>query len=73
MFFQNLSDPNVLLQLQQLQRLLNRSGEVKTEGQVHFDKKLLDFDYGDEEEEVNPSPKPVVEPSVARYNLFQTT
>ncbi|XP_044760974.1 SR-related and CTD-associated factor 4-like isoform X2 [Coccinella septempunctata] len=61
----NLSDPNVLLQLQQLQRLLNRSGgDAKSESQVHFDKKLLDFDYGDEEEEVNPSPKPVVDPSV---------
>lgn len=32
---------------------------VKAEGQpIHFDRKLLDFDYGeDEEEQQNPSPK----------------
>lgn len=37
--------------------------QPKADGQnVHFDKKLLDFDYGSDEEEsqpVNPSPKPV--------------
>lgn len=26
--------------------------------EVHFDKKLLDFDYGEDEDEVNPSPRP---------------
>lgn len=55
------ADPNVLAQLQQLQRLLHRSGDssTKNEGQpVHFDRKLLDFDYGDEEEDqTNPSPR----------------
>lgn len=52
----NLADPNVLLQLQQLQRLMTR-GESKQDGPVHFDKKLLDFDYGDDEDDANSSPK----------------
>lgn len=54
------TDPNVLAHLQQLHRLLVRGGDsAKAEGQpVHFDRKLLDFDYGeDEEEPQNPSPK----------------
>lgn len=56
-------DQNTLAQLQQLHKLLLRQGgdpAVKTEGQpVHFDRKLLDFDYGDDEDEdpSNPSPK----------------
>ncbi|KAK9884912.1 hypothetical protein WA026_009150 [Henosepilachna vigintioctopunctata] len=66
----NLTDPNVLLQLQQLQRLITRSGESKSDSQVHFDKKLLDFDYDDEEEEVNPSPKPPVQNDNAVANLL---
>lgn len=67
------ADPNVLAHLQQLHRLLVRSGDSsKVEGQpVHFDRKLLDFDYGeDEEEPQNPSPKVVInnapQDSVAR-------
>lgn len=55
------ADPNVLAQLQQLHRLLVTRGDSsnKIEGQpVHFDRKLLDFDYGDDEEEpTNPSPQ----------------
>lgn len=56
---QNLADP-VLQQLQHLQRLLSKGADAATvrADQVHFDKKLLDFDYGDDEEEVNPSPRP---------------
>lgn len=68
LYFQNMllnADPNVLAHLQQLHRLLVRgsggSGDTsaKSEGPpVHFDRKLLDFDYGeDEEEPQNPSPK----------------
>uniref|UniRef100_A0AAR5Q4I9 RRM domain-containing protein n=1 Tax=Dendroctonus ponderosae TaxID=77166 RepID=A0AAR5Q4I9_DENPD len=55
----NLTDP-VLQQLQHLQRLLSKGADAATvrAEQVHFDKKLLDFDYGDDEEEVNPSPRP---------------
>lgn len=56
--FQNFTDPNVLQQLQQLQRLLTKNTEVIRTEPVHFDKKLLDFDYGDDDEEVNPSPRP---------------
>lgn len=54
------ADPNVLAHLQQLHRLIVRDN-AKAEGQpVHFDRKLLDFDYGeDEEEPQNPSPKVV--------------
>ncbi|XP_060525913.1 SR-related and CTD-associated factor 4 [Cylas formicarius] len=55
----NLTEP-VIQQLQQLQRLLAKTADAggRSEQQVHFDKKLLDFDYGDDEEEVNPSPRP---------------
>ncbi|KAJ3640855.1 hypothetical protein Zmor_027391 [Zophobas morio] len=55
----NLSDPNVLVQLQQLQRLLTRGGEAasKSDSQVHFDRKLLDFDYGEDDDEAHSSPK----------------
>lgn len=57
------ADPNVLAHLQQLHRLLVRGAadSGKGEGQpVHFDRKLLDYDYGeDEEEPQNPSPKVV--------------
>ncbi|KAK4883606.1 hypothetical protein RN001_006925 [Aquatica leii] len=59
------ADPNALAHLQQLHKLLQRQEadpSVKTSsGQsVRFDRKLLDFDYGDDEDEdhVNPSPKP---------------
>ncbi|XP_071439478.1 uncharacterized protein, partial [Hetaerina americana] len=49
-------DPNVIQQLQQLQQLLlkqqNQHAEAReAEDQVKFDKKLLDFDYGEEEDE----------------------
>ncbi|XP_017775354.1 PREDICTED: splicing factor, arginine/serine-rich 15 isoform X2 [Nicrophorus vespilloides] len=61
----NALDPNTLVQLQQLHRLVLRQqqqqGEAgKQEGQVHFDRKLLDFDYGSDEDDdpTNPSPKP---------------
>uniref|UniRef100_A0A6P7FT53 Uncharacterized protein LOC114333801 isoform X1 n=1 Tax=Diabrotica virgifera virgifera TaxID=50390 RepID=A0A6P7FT53_DIAVI len=55
----NLADPSVLQQLQQLQRLISKNVEnsVRTEP-VHFDKKLLDFDYGDDDDDVHPSPRP---------------
>lgn len=43
-------------QLQQLQRLLTKNTEPRAE--PVFDKKLLDFDYGDDDDEVNPSPRP---------------
>lgn len=69
-FFQNLTDPNVLQQLQQLQRLLTKNTEVSRAEPVHFDKKLLDFDYGDDDDEVNPSPRPQqpsANDSVSRY------
>lgn len=67
------ADPNVLAQLQQLHRLLVRGdsgSKADGSGPVHFDRKLLDFDYGeDEEEATNPSPKVALNPndSVARY------
>lgn len=55
------ADPSVLAHLQQLHRLLVRGGDSgKGEGgqPVHFDRKLLDYDYGEDEEETqNPSPK----------------
>ncbi|KAF7268806.1 hypothetical protein GWI33_018153 [Rhynchophorus ferrugineus] len=54
----NLTEP-VLHQLQQLQRLLKKSADAGRPEQVHFNKKLLDFDYGDDEDEVNPSPRPI--------------
>lgn len=50
-------------------------GTSKTEGPpIHFDRKLLDFDYGSDEEEPNPSPKvgqnnSTLE-SVGRYNFL---
>lgn len=54
----------MLIHLQTLQRLLLRqpteaSGSKPEGGQVHFDRKLLDFDYGSDEDEDfnNPSPK----------------
>ncbi|XP_022903762.2 SR-related and CTD-associated factor 4 [Onthophagus taurus] len=53
-------DPATLAQLQQLHKLLYQGGAGKSDGQpVHFDRKLLDFDYGDDEDEDpnNPSPK----------------
>lgn len=63
------ADPSILAHLQQLHRLLVRSGDSGkvVEGQpVHFDRKLLDFDYGeDEEEPSNPSPK--VPPNNAQH------
>ncbi|XP_068911479.1 SR-related and CTD-associated factor 8 isoform X3 [Tenebrio molitor] len=73
----NMADPNVLVQLQQLQRLLTRTGDSssKSESQVHFDRKLLDFDYGDEDDEAHSSPKAGPGPgsgpndSVSRYLL----
>lgn len=58
MLLQNLTEP-VLQQLQQLQRLLTKGNEgIAARPEVHFDKKLLDFDYGEDEDEVNPSPRP---------------
>lgn len=57
-FLQNLTDPNVLQQLQQLQRLLTKNTEVSRAEPVHFDKKLLDFDYGEDDDD-NPSPRPL--------------
>lgn len=53
-------DPAMIAQLATLQRLLLRSANEnvtsKQEG-VHFDKKLLDFDYGSDEEDDHTSPK----------------
>lgn len=58
LFLQNLADPNVLQQLQQLQRLISKNVENSSRSdQIHFDKKLLDFDYGDEDDEIHPSPR----------------
>lgn len=57
-------DPATLAQLQQLHKFLQRQGvdnNTKSDGQpVRFDRKLLDFDYGEDEDEdhANPSPKP---------------
>ncbi|CAG9856507.1 unnamed protein product [Phyllotreta striolata] len=54
----NLTDPSVIQQLQQLQRLISKNVENSSRSdQVHFDKKLLDFDYGDEDDEIHPSPR----------------
>ncbi|CAH1991878.1 unnamed protein product [Acanthoscelides obtectus] len=62
----NLADPNVLQQLQQLQRLLTKSTDAsRAESQVHFDKKLLDFDYGDDEDENNSPRQPNPNDSVS--------
>ncbi|XP_049531236.1 SR-related and CTD-associated factor 4 [Anopheles darlingi] len=53
-------DPNTIRQLQQFQQLLMRqtSGDASTaaKDQVKFNKKLLDFDYGSEEEDDKNSP-----------------
>ncbi|KAG5885789.1 hypothetical protein JTB14_031223 [Gonioctena quinquepunctata] len=58
----NLTDPNVLQQLQQLQRLITKNVENSSRSeQALFDKKLLDFDYGDEEDDIHPSPRPTNE------------
>ncbi|XP_056641196.1 uncharacterized protein LOC130448053 isoform X1 [Diorhabda sublineata] len=55
----NLTDPNVLQQLQQLQRLISKNVENSTRTeQVHFDKKLLDFDYDEDDDDIHPSPRP---------------
>ncbi|XP_072386633.1 uncharacterized protein Isha isoform X2 [Diabrotica undecimpunctata] len=55
----NLGDPSVLQQLQQLQRLISKNVENSVRSEpVHFDKKLLDFDYGDDDDDVHPSPRP---------------
>lgn len=49
----------MIAQLAQLQRLLLRqTGDTSASKQdVHFDRKLLDFDYGSEEEDDHTSPK----------------
>ncbi|XP_065157568.1 SR-related and CTD-associated factor 4 isoform X2 [Atheta coriaria] len=62
-YFQSSLDQNTIAQLQHLQRLLHRQGDGSTKpeagAQVHFDRKLLDFDYGSDEEDdpTNSSPK----------------
>lgn len=58
-------DANTILQLQQLHRLLLRQqgeSQSKPEQGVQFDRKLLDFDYGSDEEDAprNPSPKNII-------------
>lgn len=51
----------MLAQLATLQRLLLRqagdNSTSKQDASVHFDRKLLDFDYGSDEEEDHTSPK----------------
>ncbi|XP_066141951.1 SR-related and CTD-associated factor 4 isoform X1 [Euwallacea fornicatus] len=64
----NITDP-VLQQLQQLQRLLTKGTDPTSRPEVHFDRKLLDFDYGDDEEEVNPSPRPSATAPVATESV----
>uniref|UniRef100_A0A0K8SSQ2 Protein SCAF8 n=4 Tax=Lygus hesperus TaxID=30085 RepID=A0A0K8SSQ2_LYGHE len=66
-------DPNIVHQLQNLQTLLleNKldfsSLTAKKEEPVKFDKKLLDFDYEDEDDE--PSPQQVPPPTQAQPSL----
>lgn len=75
-------DPTMLVQIQTLQRLLLRQASEAANskqdgggGPVHFDRKLLDFDYGSDEEEdhTNPSPKAAPAPAgletVGKYVL----
>lgn len=53
----------MLVQLQQLQKLLLRqsgSDSTKSENQAVFDRKLLDFDYGSDEDDVQTNPSPRV-------------
>lgn len=66
----NQYDPNTIRQLQQLQQMLIRqknnepvastsSNSAMNQDSVKFNKKLLDFDYGDDEDdEKNQSPRP---------------
>lgn len=74
LYQQNFTDPNVIQQIQQLQRMLVKSSENRSDP-VHFDKKLLDFDYGEEEEEPSPRQPPPPQPnpadSVARYTFSE--
>ena len=55
-------DANIIQQLQQLQHILIKqqqdSSTRQEADQVKFDKKLLDFDYGSEEDDDNAAPSP---------------
>lgn len=68
---------NILDQLQHLQQLLLKKQEAANEAQssVKFDKKLLDFDYGEEEDDdvVVTSSSPVLNPNVNQHNAVSTT
>lgn len=70
-------DVNFLDQLQHLQQLLLKKQEAANEAQssVKFDKKLLDFDYGEEEDDdvVVTSSSPAVNPSINQHNTVSTT
>ena len=65
-------DTNLIQQLQHLQQLLMKQQDASTRqetDQVKFDKKLLDFDYGSEEDDDNaaPSPQPQQSTGLERY------
>ncbi|GAB0089501.1 splicing factor, arginine/serine-rich 15 [Sergentomyia squamirostris] len=69
-------DPNIIRQLHQFQKLLIQqtgndlgAGNSGSQDQVKFNKKLLDFDYGDdEEEEKTSSPNVTSSSSVPEMN-----
>ena len=68
----NNMDTNLIQQLQHLQQLLLKQQDVSARqetDQVKFDKKLLDFDYGSEDDDDNaaPSPQPQQSTGLERY------
>lgn len=65
-------DTNLIQQLQHQQQLRLKQQDVSARqetDQVKFDKKLLDFDYGSEDEDDNaaPSPQPQQSTGLERY------
>ena len=68
-------DPNTLVQLQQLHKLLLRQSgtdSAKSENQAVFDRKLLDFDYGSDEDDVQTNPSPRVPNSTNNNAVVET-
>lgn len=68
-------DSSTIRQLQQLQQFLLRQAGTETQSasnnqdSVKFNKNLLDFDYGDEEEEEKP-PSPQVSSVIEVITVF---
>lgn len=70
-------DASFLDQLQHLQQLLLKKQEAANEqkSSVKFDKKLLDFDYGEEEDDdvvVASSPATTAASNVGQHNAVST-